>query len=122
MKCTTKGAESRHRSLENVPLVAMSRAELEEAFDEIGQDETAEMLNEARTNKEPMVIAALILRRPGQPDGLVTYTAEYGDGEGERSINEEMACIRRLKLLLPGETMEHRQYSVKWPELTPIQD
>lgn len=93
----------------NKPFVEMDRHEFEATFDELGMQNNFETLQAARRgDPDPFSIAVATLRGPSLPaDGVAAFRSsmEYGDDDGTRFIDEWIAEIQRVGLLLPGETL-----------------
>lgn len=90
------------------PLIRMTETERRDAFDEIGYAANRRMLDAARHQGKDSRLAAVFLIRADHTDALVSYQAEYGDGEGTRCERAFIDEIDRQKLLLPGESLELR--------------
>lgn len=100
--------------LEHVPLVEMTDDEQRMAM---FSDIDAGLIADARSKTDQEFhIAAVVLVRSGQPDSIVYYVDEQGDGEGERMARETAENIINFKLLLPGEGVRTQTYRFTLPE------
>lgn len=111
-----KGSLTKRHLLNEVPIVEMSDQERQFSFDEMSRDLHIRMLEEARKSEAFFLIAAAILRRPGQRDGVPYYVPEYGDGEGEESIEDFIDSVRRANLLKPNETLHLELFRFDLPK------
>lgn len=57
-------------------------------------------------------IVAIILHCPGEPDRLVFYDADYGEGTGEEKTRKTMRQMRPL--LEPSERLSLRIYKARF--------
>lgn len=105
MRHPHKGRLSRRESLKGVPFVYMNEQEFEESMDEASRDIDQGILEEARRGQVGLVVAAIFLESTGQPDRLVIYDAEYGDGEGKSRMLEFARGAVRKGLLKPEERL-----------------
>ena len=97
----------------NKPLIDMSKTELRTTFDEFGMNNDFGLLKEARKGGSPCRVAVAILRGPNIEGGIVVLRdLEHGDNEGIRYIDDFIARIQRVGLLLPGETLTRKLLQV----------
>jgi len=100
------------------PFVEMSPSEFEEAFDEIGSDLKASILQEAReTATGSFVMAAALLTLPDGTRKLAYPVMEYGDGDGVSAIDDFIGECTRTKALRSGETLRLWTHTFKCQQL-----
>jgi hypothetical protein len=103
------------------PLMAMEPAEFEAAMDQVGMSNTIAMLNDGRSGGLPLKLAVCYLTPAGETtERVVSFGAEYGDGEGIRMESNFIDEVTRIGALLPGEKLILRVVEVTyWKELMP---
>lgn len=101
----------------NKPFLEMDELELRRTFDEMGADNNAGMLDEARSSVEEsrvFTLSIVMLRTlPVVPKGslfegmrILHWNPEYGDDEARISMGEFVSELRCSKLLHEGESVE----------------
>ena len=94
---------------EDQPLVSMSDDQLEHTFDALALDINKELLGNARRGEDQgLEIALSILTTSDGDERIVSWGAEYGDGEGGRIQEDTVRRCQKFGLLQEGETIEVR--------------
>jgi len=102
------------------PLLDMHPAEMNAVFDELGLENNFGLLQNARRGGSPAVVAVAFLRGPDHEGGVaVLRELEEGDGVGIECIDEFIAEIQRVGLLLPQETIYRKVLQVVDAEEVP---
>jgi hypothetical protein len=108
---------------EVVTLLKTTGPELENILDETEKATWERLLAGARAGDGQIVIvAAVVLSRPGKPDRLVHYAQDHGDDEGEAIDMMEyfVEYCQRQGLLEPEETMHIEVRLADWDQMSRV--
>lgn len=88
------------------PLLEMSTEEFAEAFRGAGKQFSGGMLERARRGQDQQVLIAMVmLKRPGASDVIVFTDCEYGDRAAVGMCESVMQDMVEEEELLPGESL-----------------
>lgn len=107
----------------HTPLIDMSEAEREGAFDEIGMGLDFAILQEARSGKNDVLTLAVARLRSSDGSEHTAFCAlEFGDGEGISQIDAFITGINRVGLLLPNEELRRELVTLPTGTLSKLRD
>jgi hypothetical protein len=98
------------KSRKSKPFIDMEPQEFEDSLDRMAVDLDRKILEDGRKADSDIVLALAILDIPGVGSRIVTYDCEYGDGQGNRHIDDFVRICHKFKMLQPGETLRR----VEW--------
>lgn len=93
-------------NIKNKPIVEMNDFERERMWDEFSSSIDVGMLDDARQHAESVRLAVVVLTLTDGTRRILSYSCEYGDGEGLKNESDQIRRIRRTNRLKEGESVD----------------